>query len=83
MGLVKSKIDTDEVKKPIRDYLTSCGWTRAGFYGLGNPLKTLTTSTTPGNESTDQISYILLILTLFGGCCIGIVCVIFAIMLFI
>lgn len=34
VGLVGFKFDTAMVKKPIRDYLTSCGWKKAGLFGL-------------------------------------------------
>ena len=33
VGVVGFKVDTDLVKKPIRDYLTSCGWKKAGLFG--------------------------------------------------
>ena len=33
MGVVKSSFDTAEIKKPIRDYLTGCGWKKAGLFG--------------------------------------------------
>jgi len=32
-GLIGFKFDTSAVKKPIRDYLTSCGWKKAGLFG--------------------------------------------------
>jgi len=34
VGLVGFKFDTAIVKQPIRDYLTSCGWKKAGLLGL-------------------------------------------------
>jgi len=34
VGLVGFKFDTSIVKQPIRDYLTSCGWKKAGLFGL-------------------------------------------------
>jgi len=34
VGLVGFKFDTALVKQPIRDYLTSCGWKKAGLLGL-------------------------------------------------
>jgi hypothetical protein len=33
MGFIGFKFDTEAVKKPIRDYLTSCGWKKAGLFG--------------------------------------------------
>ena len=32
-GLVGFKFDTSAVKQPIRGYLTSCGWKKAGLFG--------------------------------------------------
>ena len=32
-GLVGFKFDTTAVKQPIRDYLTACGWKKAGLFG--------------------------------------------------
>ena len=32
-GVVGFKFDTTAVKKPVRDYLTSCGWKKAGLFG--------------------------------------------------
>jgi len=32
-GLMGFKFDTTAVKKPIRDYLTACGWKKAGLFG--------------------------------------------------
>ena len=32
-GLIGFKLDTTAVKQPIRDYLTSCGWKKAGMFG--------------------------------------------------
>lgn len=32
-GVVGFKFDTTAVKKPIRDYLTACGWKKAGLFG--------------------------------------------------
>ena len=32
-GLIGFKFDTTAVKQPIRDYLTSCGWKKAGMLG--------------------------------------------------
>ena len=34
VGLIGFKFDTDMVKKPIREYLTSCGWKKAGLFGI-------------------------------------------------
>lgn len=31
-GIIGFKFDTSMVKKPIRDYLTSCGWKKAGLF---------------------------------------------------
>jgi len=33
VGLVSFKFNTTTVKQPIRDYLTSCGWKKAGLFG--------------------------------------------------
>ncbi|MCL1951188.1 MAG: zinc ribbon domain-containing protein [Oscillospiraceae bacterium] len=33
LGLAASKFDTTLVKQPIRDYLTACGWKKAGLFG--------------------------------------------------
>ena len=33
VGFVGFKYDTSLVKKPIRDYLTNCGWKKAGMFG--------------------------------------------------
>lgn len=33
VGIIKSKFDTSIIKKAIRDYLTSCGWKKAGLFG--------------------------------------------------
>ncbi len=33
VGLIKNKFDTSLVKKPIRAYLESCGWKKAGLFG--------------------------------------------------
>lgn len=30
-GLITTKFDTTAVKKPIREYLTACGWKKAGL----------------------------------------------------
>jgi len=32
-GIVKAKFDTTSVKQPVRDYLTACGWKKAGLFG--------------------------------------------------
>ena len=32
-GVIGIKFDTTKVKQPIRDYLTSCGWKKAGLFG--------------------------------------------------
>ena len=32
-GVISFKFDTSKVKQPIRDYLTSCGWKKAGLFG--------------------------------------------------
>ena len=32
-GFISTKFDTTAVKKPIRDYLTACGWKKAGLFG--------------------------------------------------
>jgi hypothetical protein len=32
-GFIGFKFDTTMVKKPIRDYLTACGWKKAGLFG--------------------------------------------------
>lgn len=32
-GFIKFKFDTTLVKKPIRDYLESCGWKKPGLFG--------------------------------------------------
>lgn len=32
-GLVGFKLDTSQVKKPIRDYLAGCGWKKSGLFG--------------------------------------------------
>ena len=32
-GVITSKFDTAKVKKPIREFLTSCGWKKAGLFG--------------------------------------------------
>ena len=32
-GIVKAKFNTTLVKQPIRDYLTACGWKKAGLFG--------------------------------------------------
>jgi len=34
VGLVGFKFDTAIIKQPIRDYLTECGWKKAGLFGL-------------------------------------------------
>jgi hypothetical protein len=33
VGILVNKFDTDLVKKPIREYLKSCGWKKAGLFG--------------------------------------------------
>lgn len=33
VGIIKTKFDTSEIKKAIRDYLTNCGWKKKGFFG--------------------------------------------------
>ena len=33
MGIVKFNFDTTSIKQPIRDYLTACGWKKAGLFG--------------------------------------------------
>lgn len=33
VGLVGFKFDTTTVKQPVRDYLTACGWKKAGLLG--------------------------------------------------
>jgi len=33
LGVVVAKLDTTLVKEPIRAYLTSCGWKKAGMFG--------------------------------------------------
>ena len=32
-GLIKHKFDTSSVKQPVREYLTNCGWKKAGLFG--------------------------------------------------
>ena len=32
-GIIKFKFNTTDVKKPVRDYLTACGWKQAGLLG--------------------------------------------------
>jgi len=32
-GIVKASFNTTLVKQPIRDYLTACGWKKAGLFG--------------------------------------------------
>ena len=32
-GLIGFKFDTTMVKQPVRDYLTACGWKKAGLFG--------------------------------------------------
>ena len=32
-GLIGIKFDTTKVKQPVRDYLTKCGWKKAGLFG--------------------------------------------------
>jgi len=32
-GLIAFKFNTTDVKKPVRDYLTACGWKPAGVFG--------------------------------------------------
>jgi len=32
-GVVRFDFDTSKVKKPVREYLTACGWKKAGFFG--------------------------------------------------
>jgi len=32
-GLIAFKFNTTDVKKPVRDYLTACGWKQAGMFG--------------------------------------------------
>lgn len=32
-GIVGFKFDTTAVKQPIRDYLSACGWKKAGLFG--------------------------------------------------
>ena len=32
VGLIGFKFDTTAVKQPIRDYLTACGWKKAGLF---------------------------------------------------
>ena len=32
-GLIGVKFDTAKIKQPIRDYLTECGWKKAGLFG--------------------------------------------------
>ena len=34
VGFVGFKFDTSKVKQPIRAYLESCGWKKAGLFGL-------------------------------------------------
>lgn len=33
IGAIGVTFDTTKVKQPIRDYLTSCGWKKAGLFG--------------------------------------------------
>jgi hypothetical protein len=33
VGIVGFKFNTTDVKKPVRDYLASCGWKKAGLFG--------------------------------------------------
>lgn len=33
VGLVGFKFNTTDVKQPIRDYLTACGWKKSGMFG--------------------------------------------------
>ena len=32
-GIIKFKFDTSIIKEPIREYLTNCGWKKAGIFG--------------------------------------------------
>lgn len=32
-GIIKFKFDTKIMKEPIREYLTNCGWKKAGLFG--------------------------------------------------
>ena len=32
-GIIGFKFNTTDVKQPVRDYLTSCGWKQAGLFG--------------------------------------------------
>ena len=32
-GIIGFKFNTTDVKQPVRDYLTSCGWKKAGMFG--------------------------------------------------
>ena len=32
-GAIGFKLDTSLIKKAVREYLTSCGWKKAGFFG--------------------------------------------------
>jgi len=36
IGLIGFKFDTSEVKKPVREYMDSCGWKNDGRVSLGN-----------------------------------------------
>jgi len=33
VGILVFKFDTDRIKKPMREYLKSCGWKKAGLFG--------------------------------------------------
>ena len=33
VGLIGFKFNTTDVKQPVRDYLTACGWKQAGLFG--------------------------------------------------
>ena len=33
VGIVGFKFNTNTIKQPIRDYLTACGWKKAGLFG--------------------------------------------------
>jgi len=33
VGIIGFKFNTTDVKQPVRDYLTACGWKQAGLFG--------------------------------------------------
>ena len=51
VGLIGFKFDTTLVKQPIREYLTACGWNKAGFFSSEKPLNP--PPETPSNSSAE------------------------------